>query len=59
MILWFKDVVIEATFLGHHTKEVKNGIMMGVILIIVSEVFDILSVFWSYLHCSLSHDKEI
>ena len=29
MILWFKDVVTEATYLGHHTKEVKNGLMIG------------------------------
>jgi len=38
MILWFRDVIIEATYLGHHTKEVKNGIMMGVLLFIVSEI---------------------
>jgi len=34
MILWFRDVVIEASYLGHHTKEVKNGLMMGVILLL-------------------------
>lgn len=59
MILWFKDVVIEATYLGHHTKEVKNGLMMGVILFIVSEVFAFLSVFWAYFHSSLSPAIEL
>jgi cytochrome c oxidase subunit 3 len=59
MILWFKDVVIEGTFLGHHTKEVKNGLMMGVILFIISEVFAFLSVFWAYFHSSLSPAIEL
>jgi cytochrome c oxidase subunit 3 len=59
MILWFRDVVIEASYLGHHTKEVKNGIMLGVILFIVSEVFAFLSVFWAFFHSSLSPAIEI
>jgi len=39
MTLWFRDVITEGTYLGHHTKQVKNGIMIGVVLFIVSEVF--------------------
>ena len=59
MILWFKDVVTEGTYLGHHTKEVKNGLMLGLILFIVSEVFAFISVFWAYFHSSLSPAIEI
>lgn len=59
MILWFRDVVIEASYLGHHTKEVKNGLMIGVLLFIVSEVFAFLSVFWAFFHSSLSPAIEI
>ena len=59
MILWFRDVIIEATYLGHHTKEVKNGIMIGVLLFIVSEIFAFLSVFWAFFHSSLSPAIEI
>ena len=59
MILWFRDVIIEATYLGHHTKEVKNGIMIGVLLFIISEVFAFLSVFWAFFHSSLSPAIEI
>lgn len=59
MILWFRDVIIEATYLGHHTKEVKNGLMMGVLLFIVSEIFAFLSVFWAFFHSSLSPSIEI
>lgn len=47
------------TYLGHHTKEVKNGIMLGVLLFIVSEVFAFLSVFWAFFHSSLSPAIEI
>ena len=59
MILWFRDVVIEASYLGHHTKEVKNGIMLGVLLFIISEVFAFFSVFWAFFHSSLSPAIEI
>jgi cytochrome c oxidase subunit 3 len=45
MGLWWKDVVIEATFEGHHTNKVKSGIMQGFILFVVSEVMVFLSVF--------------
>ena len=47
------------TYLGHHTKEVKNGLMLGVLLFIVSEVFAFLSVFWAFFHSSLSPAIEI
>src|SRR6266478_7465648 len=59
MGLWFRDVVTEGTYLGDHTKQVKKGIQMGVILFIVSEVFAFLSVFWAFFHSSLSPAVEI
>jgi len=48
-----------STYLGHHTKQVKNGLMIGVILFIVSEVFAFLSIFWAFFHSSLSPAIEI
>ena len=33
MILWFRDVITEGTYLGHHTKQVQKGLMMGVVII--------------------------
>nr|YP_009486095.1 cytochrome c oxidase subunit 3 [Cantharellus lutescens]AWA82221.1 cytochrome c oxidase subunit 3 [Cantharellus lutescens] len=59
MTLWFRDVVTESTYLGHHTFEVKKGLTIGVALFIVSEVFAFLSVFWAYLHSSLAPTIEI
>src|ERR1700759_2329244 len=59
MILWFRDVISEGTLLGHHTREVKSGLMIGVVLFIVSEVFAFLSVFWAFFHSSLSPAIEL
>ena len=59
MILWFKDVVIEATYLGSHTLEVQKGLLLGFILFVISEVFAFLSVFWAFFHSSLSPAVEI
>nr|AFP72283.1 cytochrome oxidase subunit 3 [Agaricus bisporus var. bisporus H97] len=59
MILWFRDIIIEGTYLGHHTQEVKNGLMLGIILFIISEIFAFLSVFWCFFHSSLSPAIEI
>ena len=39
MILWFRDIIKEASYEGAHTKQVQNGIMIGFILFIVSEAF--------------------
>lgn len=59
MILWFRDVIVEGTFLGDHTAEVKKGLHLGMLLFIVSEAFAFLSVFWAFFHSSLSPAIEI
>nr|AIG24318.1 cytochrome c oxidase subunit III [Pholcus sp. HCP-2014] len=52
--LWWRDVVREGTFLGDHGVEVVRGLMAGMLLFIVSEVFFFLSFFWAFFHSSLS-----
>lgn len=59
IVLWFRDVITEGTYLGDHTRLVQKGISLGVILFIVSEVFFFLSVFWSLFHSSLSPAIEL
>src|ERR1700733_14831559 len=49
MILWFRDVISEGTLLGCHTKEVKTGLIIGVVLFI----------FLAFFHSSLSPAIEI
>jgi len=56
---WWKDVVVEASFKGNHTKKVRIGIAQGFNLFILSEVMAFLSVFWAYLHSSLSPSIEL
>jgi len=53
MLLWFKDVVREATYQGHHTVAVKNGIKLGMVLFIISEVLFFFGFFWAFFHSSL------
>nr|YP_011002220.1 cytochrome c oxidase subunit III [Picromerus viridipunctatus]WPO01481.1 cytochrome c oxidase subunit III [Picromerus viridipunctatus] len=59
MIQWWRDIVREATFQGHHTIKVTNGLKIGMILFIISEVFFFISFFWGFFHSSLSPTVEI
>jgi cytochrome c oxidase subunit 3 len=59
MILWFRDIITEGTFLGDHTFAVQKGITMGVALFILSEVFFFFSIFWAYFHSSLAPTVEL
>lgn len=56
---WWRDVIREATFLGYHTKKVVEGIRLGIILFIISEVMFFFSIFWAYFHSSLAPTPEI
>ena len=38
MVVWWRDVIRESTFQGHHTFMVKQGLKYGMILFILSEV---------------------
>ena len=38
MFVWWRDVIREATFEGHHTTTVQLGLRYGMILFIVSEI---------------------
>jgi len=59
MGLWFRDVIVEGTYQGHHTLAVQKGINIGVALFIISEVFFFLAIFWAFFHSGISPDIEI
>jgi cytochrome c oxidase subunit 3 len=59
MYLWLEDVIAEATYNGHHTQQVKNGIVLGFYLFIVSEILAFFSVFWAYFHSSIVPTPEL
>ena len=42
---WWRDIVREGAFEGHHTKEVQIGLRQGMILFIVSEVMFFFCIF--------------
>ncbi len=59
MTIWWRDVIREATFEGHHTKAVTRGLKYGMILFIVSEIMFFFAFFWAFFHSSLSPTIEI
>jgi cytochrome c oxidase subunit 3 len=59
MCFWFRDIVRESTFQGNHTVNVQNGLRMGVLLFITSEVLFFFSFFWAFFHSRLVPTIEI
>nr|YP_009256144.1 cytochrome c oxidase subunit III [Calliphlox amethystina]AKT26274.1 cytochrome c oxidase subunit III [Calliphlox amethystina] len=59
MLQWWRDVVREGTFQGHHTPTVQKGLRYGMILFIASEAFFFLGFFWAFFHSSLAPTPEL
>lgn len=59
MFSWWRDVVREATFEGHHTGIVQQGLRFGVILFIISEIFFFFAFFWAFFHSSVTPTIDI
>nr|UGS80521.1 cytochrome c oxidase subunit III [Prolachesilla sp. PrspLA] len=59
MIQWWRDVIRESTFQGHHSNKVSKSMRWGMILFITSEVFFFFSFFWAFFHSSLSPNMEL
>ena len=59
MFRWFADIIIEATYEGCHTTKVQQGIRLGMVLFIVSEVCFFFSFFWAFFHSSLAPSLSI
>lgn len=59
IIQWWRDVIREATYLGHHTTYVTKGLRWGIILFITSEVLFFFAFFWAFFHRRLSPTPEL
>jgi len=59
MFTWWRDVIREATFQGHHTYMVQQGLRSGMILFIVSEIMFFVAFFWAFFHSSLAPTVEL
>lgn len=57
--IWWRDVIRESTYQGHHTKIVQDGLRYGVIFFITSEVLFFFAFFWAFFHSSLAPTIEI
>lgn len=47
---WWRDTLRESSYEGYHGILVINGIKIGIILFITSEIFFFVSFFWGYFH---------
>lgn len=56
---WWRDITRESTYQGFHSTKVYEGLRLGIILFIVSEILFFLSFFWAYFHSSLAPSIEI
>lgn len=56
---WFNDIIDEATRSGYHTKAVKDGLRLGFILFIVSEIMLFAGFFWAFFHAAFNPAIEI
>lgn len=54
MIVWWRDIIREATFEDQHTIAVQKGLRLSIILFIVSEIMFFLAFFWGFFHSSIS-----
>jgi hypothetical protein len=50
MSFWWRDVIAEGTYIGHHTLAVQRGLNIGVGLFIISEALFFLAIFWTFFH---------
>lgn len=53
MYFWFRDVAVEASYLGYHTLIVRAGLKLGFYMFIASEVMLFFGFFWAFFHSSL------
>ena len=55
---WLKDVVREG-LAGYHTQAVREGLMLGFIMFLITEVLLFASFFWAFFHSSLNPSVEL
>jgi cytochrome c oxidase subunit 3 len=59
VLQWWRDVMRESRYQGLHTSTVANGLRIGIILFIISEVMFFFSFFWAFFHSRLAPIIEL
>ena len=54
MFIWWRDIIREGTLEGQHTLLVKEGLQLGILLFIVSEIMFFFAFFWAFFHSSFN-----
>lgn len=54
MFVWWRDIIRESVYEGQHTKKVQEGLKLGVILFILSEIMFFFAFFWAFFHVSFN-----
>lgn len=57
--IWWRDVIRERTYQGSHSRVVLRGLIFGIILFIIREIFFFISFFWAFFHSRLRPTIEI
>lgn len=52
--MWFRDIVIEATYQGFHTLCVQRGLRYGMMVFLLSETMFFFGFFWCFFYMSVS-----
>ena len=53
MFMWWRDIIREAEYQGHHTPIVQIGMRYGMMLFIASEVMFFVAFFWAFFDRAL------
>nr|BAJ08105.1 cytochrome oxidase subunit 3 [Kinyongia fischeri] len=56
---WWRDIIRESTYQGHHTTKVQTGLRYGMILFITSEVLFFLGFFWTFYFSSTNPNPAL
>jgi cytochrome c oxidase subunit 3 len=59
MVVWWRDVVREATVEGQHTPAVQIGLRYGMVLFIASEVMFFVAWFWAFFNAALFPELHV
>ena len=57
--VWWRDVIRESTYQGFHSRIVLSGLILGILLFIVREIFFFLRFFWAFFHSRLRPTVEL
>ena len=58
-IFWLTDISREAVVIGYHTKIVRQGIKLGFLFFIASEIMLFFGFFWAFFHSALCPSVEV